>query len=80
MKKPDEIALYAFMRHEARAIPGVCIAYTELAARALGIPLPRARYLVEKWKDQNYCDGSGQRCVYFYTTAPSALLPWGVVQ
>lgn len=75
MKKPDEIALYAFMRFPS--VPNVVA--TDEAADALGISRQRAHYLVDKWRDKNYCDGPCTSYVYFYTNAPSALLPWGVV-
>lgn len=78
MKKPDEIALYAYMRAMVGAdkkYPN--IAYTNEAADALGMPRQRAHYLVDKWRGR-YCDGCSSRCVYFYTTAPAALTPWGV--
>lgn len=79
MKKPDEIALYAYMRAAVGTDPEYPnIAIINDAADALGITRQRARYLVEKWKDKNYCDG-GSSCVYFYSAAPRALLPWGVV-
>jgi hypothetical protein len=75
MRKPDEIALYAYMRTVAAPI-----ASTEAAANALGICHQRAYYLVEKWMGKWWCDGVSGRFVYFLPEAPSALLTWGVVQ
>ena len=75
MRKPDEIALYAYMRNEA-AIHTT--ANTNNAASALGIDNKRAHDLVEKWRDHWWCDGVSTRCVYFLPEAPNLLLPWGV--
>lgn len=81
MKKPDEIALYAYMRAMVgtnKHFPN--LAYTVEAADALGISHQRAHYLVDKWRGSNWCDGlsTPPRCVYFLPGAPTALLPWGV--
>ena len=75
MRKPDEIALYAYMRCVADS-DGT--ASTDEAARALGICSQRAHYLVDKWQGKCWCDGVGTRFVYFMPNAPAAVLPWGV--
>jgi hypothetical protein len=81
MKKPDEIALYAFLRTEhSVCAPQMSCCSTDDAARALGIHPKRAHYLVEKWIGNAWCDGVSTRYVYFYLSSPAALLPWGVVQ
>lgn len=76
MRKPDEIELYAAVRHlrvqpyeAGRELP-------DATAARLGIAEKRGYCLLQKWADKGWWDyGVSLRCGWFTPDAPEVLTP-----